>query len=309
MKVIFMGTPDFARSALEAVLKAGHEVVLVVTQPDKPKGRSDKLQISDVKACALEHGLKIFQPEKIRMEENVEFLKSFDADIYVVAAFGQIVSQEILDIPKYGCINIHASLLPKYRGASPIQQAILDGEKVTGITIQQMNIGVDTGDILLQKEYEIAADETGGTLFDRLSLLGAQSIVEALNEIEKGSLTPTAQDESKATKCKKLTKEMGLIDWSEDAVKIERYIRGLNPWPSAYTYLSGKQLKIWKAAVTDCGKTDCGKIVRVDKDSFTVSCGQKALEITEVQIEGKKRMEVSAFLLGNRLTEGDRLGK
>ena len=237
MRVVFMGTPDFARTALEALIKAGHKIVLVVTQPDKPKGRSGKLQISDVKDCAIKNGIEVFQPEKIKEESSVSFLKSIDADIYVVAAFGQIISKEILDIPRYGCINIHASLLPKYRGAAPIQQAILDGEKVTGVTIQQMNTGVDTGDILLQREYAISDDETGGSLFDRLSILGADLVIEALDLIEKGKIIPRPQDESKATHCGKIKKDMGLIDWSWSAEKIERYIRGLNPWPSAYTYM------------------------------------------------------------------------
>ena len=307
MRVVFMGTPDFARTALEALIKAGHKIVLVVTQPDKPKGRSGKLQISDVKDCAIKNGIEVFQPEKIKEESSVSFLKSIDADIYVVAAFGQIISKEILDIPRYGCINIHASLLPKYRGAAPIQQAILDGEKVTGVTIQQMNTGVDTGDILLQREYAIFDDETGGSLFDRLSILGADLVIEALDLIEKGKIIPRPQDESKATHCGKIKKDMGLIDWSWSAEKIERYIRGLNPWPSAYTYMDGRQLKIWKAYVSD-EKGECATVLKVDKKSITIGCGEGSVRVLEVQLEGKKRMEMSAFLLGNRILEGDRIG-
>ncbi|MCR4865807.1 MAG: methionyl-tRNA formyltransferase [Lachnospiraceae bacterium] len=307
MRVVFMGTPDFARTALEALIKAGHKIVLVVTQPDKPKGRSGKLQISDVKDCAIKNGIEVFQPEKIKEESSVSFLKSIDADIYVVAAFGQIISKEILDIPRYGCINIHASLLPKYRGAAPIQQAILDGEKVTGVTIQQMNTGVDTGDILLQREYAISDDETGGSLFDRLSILGADLVIEALDLIEKGKIIPSPQDESKATHCGKIKKDMGLIDWSWPAEKIERYIRGLNPWPSAYTYMDGRQLKIWKVYVSD-EKGECATVLKVDKKSMTIGCGEGSVRVLEVQLEGKKRMEMSAFLLGNRILEGDRIG-
>ena len=307
MRVVFMGTPDFARTALEALIKAGHKIVLVVTQPDKPKGRSGKLQISDVKDCAIKNGIEVFQPEKIKEESSVSFLKSIDADIYVVAAFGQIISKEILDIPRYGCINIHASLLPKYRGAAPIQQAILDGEKVTGVTIQQMNTGVDTGDILLQREYAISDDETGGSLFDRLSILGADLVIKALDLIEKGKIIPRPQDESKATHCGKIKKDMGLIDWSWSAEKIERYIRGLNPWPSAYTYMDGRQLKIWKAYVSD-EKGECATVLKVDKKSITIGCGEGSVRVLEVQLEGKKRMEMSAFLLGNRILEGDRIG-
>ena len=307
MRVVFMGTPDFARTALEALIKAGHKIVLVVTQPDKPKGRSGKLQISDVKDCAIKNGIEVFQPEKIKEESSVSFLKSIDADIYVVAAFGQIISKEILDIPRFGCINIHASLLPKYRGAAPIQQAILDGEKVTGVTIQQMHTGVDTGDILLQREYAISDDETGGSLFDRLSILGADLVIEALDLIEKGKIIPRPQDESKATHCGKIKKDMGLIDWSWSAEKIERYIRGLNPWPSAYTYMDGRQLKIWKAYVSD-EKGECATVLKVDKKSITIGCGEGSVRVLEVQLEGKKRMEMSAFLLGNRILEGDRIG-
>lgn len=307
MRVVFMGTPDFARTALEALIKAGHKIVLVVTQPDKPKGRSGKLQISDVKDCAIKNGIEVFQPAKIKEESSVSFLKGIDADIYVVAAFGQIISKEILDIPRYGCINIHASLLPKYRGAAPIQQAILDGEKVTGVTIQQMNTGVDTGDILLQRECVISEDETGGSLFDRLSILGADLVTEALDLIEKGKIIPKPQDESMATHCGKIKKDMGLIDWSWSAAKIERYIRGLNPWPSAYTYIDGRQLKIWKATVSD-QKGECATVLNVDKKSITIGCGEGSVRVLEVQLEGKKRMEMSAFLLGNRILEGDRIG-
>ncbi len=323
MRIVFMGTPDFARSALEKIIEAGHEVVLVVTQPDKPKGRSGELQVSDVKACALEHDLPVFQPVKIKDADHVAYLKSIEADIYVVAAFGQILSQEILDIPKFGCVNIHASLLPKYRGAAPIQQAILDGEKETGVTIMQMAAGMDTGDILIQKTIPIDEDETGGGLFDKLSVLGAELIVEALPMIERGELTPVPQDEALATKCGKLSKDMGKIDFTQPAEKIRNLVRGLNPWPSAYTYLDKKMLKIWKASVTgleeisgndaassdsDISAEDAGTIVAVSKDSFVVKTGDGLLKVTELQLEGKKRMSVKDFLLGYKLSVGQKLG-
>ena len=304
MKIVFMGTPDFARSA--------HEVVLVVTQPDKPKGRSGELQISDVKACALEHNLPVFQPVRIKLPENVAELKKYDADIYVVAAFGQILSQEILDIPRFGCVNIHASLLPKYRGAAPIQQSIIDGEKETGVTIMQMAAGMDTGDILLQRAVPIDENETGGGLFDKLSKLGAELIVEALPKIERGELTPVPQDEEKATKCGKLSKDMGLIDFEKDAVSIRNLVRGLNPWPSAYTFLDGKMLKIWDVkVVTDLEESEAenGTIVAISKDSFTVKTKDGYLEVLELQLEGKKRMKAKDFLLGYKLTWGCKLGK
>lgn len=313
MNIIFMGTPDFAVGALEALLKAGHNVQLVVTQPDKAQGRSKEPKPPAVKVCALEHNLPVFQPEKIKKEEAVNVLKQYEADLYVVAAFGQILSKEILDLPKFGCVNIHASLLPKYRGAAPIQWAVIDGEEKTGITIQQMNEGVDTGDILLQKEYYLAKDETGASLFDKLCDLGAKAIVEVIEMIENGTVCPVKQNEAEATHAKMLSKAMGEIDFSMEAVKIERLIRGLNSWPSAYTYYKGKSLKIWGAGVCDLEETVTkdstpGTVISKDKESFTVLCGKNALRITDVQLEGKKRMSVKDFLLGCTVEIGEKLG-
>ena len=331
MKIVFMGTPDFARCALEKIIEAGHEIVLVVTQPDKPKGRSGELQVSDVKALALEHNLPVFQPVKIKEADHVAYLKSIEADIYVVAAFGQILSQEILDIPKYGCVNIHASLLPEYRGAAPIQQSIIDGKKETGVTIMQMAAGMDTGDILIQKTIPIEENETGGGLFDKLSVLGAELIVEALPLIEAGKLTAVPQDEAKATKCGKLSKDMGKIDFSKDAETIRNLVRGLNPWPSAFTSLEGKMLKIWSAKALDeedfnavyggqeseedfnarqelVKSNAFGSVAAISKDSFAVLTDGGYLQILEVQLEGKKRMDVKSFLLGNKIKLGLRLG-
>ena len=317
MKIIFMGTPDFAASALEKIVEDGHEITLVVTQPDKPKGRSGELQVSDVKACALKHGFPVFQPERIKLPENVAYLKKYEADIYVVAAFGQILSQEILDIPKFGCVNIHASLLPKYRGAAPIQQAIIDGEKTTGVTIMQMAAGMDTGDILLQREIPIDDNETGGGLFDKLSELGAELIVEALPKIERGELTPIPQDEELATKCGKLSKNMGKIDFNKNAVAIRNLVRGLNPWPSAFTRHDGKMLKIWVADALDdkqvkeiSGNAEVlknavpGTVSFVTKEAIGVATGKGTLVLKEVQLEGKKRMLVKDFLLGNKVEIG-----
>ena len=311
MKVLFMGTPDFAVGALEAIIEAGHEVVCVVTQPDKPKGRSGQMQFSPVKECALKYGLPVFQPERIKRPEAVEELRKYDAQVFVVAAFGQIVSREILDMPPFGCINIHASLLPKYRGASPIQQAVLDGEEKSGVTIMQMEDGIDTGDILYQKEDPLAPKETGESLFDKLSVLGARAIVEALPLLEAGKLTPVKQDESKATHVKMISKSQGMIDWSEDSVVIERKIRGLNSWPSAYTYYKGKQLKIWDADVISMqveGDVKPGMVVAVDKETFTVKTGNGELVIRQLQLEGKKRMNTHDFLLGCQIQVGDMLG-
>ncbi len=310
MKVVFMGTPDFAVGALEEIIKAGHEVTAVVTQPDKPKGRGKEMQISAVKACALSHGLPVFQPVRIKTPEAVEQLRSYEADIFVVAAFGQILSKEILDMPQYGCVNIHASLLPKYRGAAPIQWAVIDGEEETGVTIQQMNEGVDTGDILMQEVVKLDVKETGSSLFDKLAVCGAGLIVKTLTEIEKGSLTPVKQDDSKSTHAKMLSKDMGKLDFSQEAVVLERKIRGLNSWPSAYTYFKGKTLKIWDADVVDTNVADQtslgghGSVCEVTKDSFSIVTGNGCLRINEVQLEGKKRMEVSAFLLGYPIEVG-----
>ena len=309
MKVVFMGTPDFAVGTLEAIIEAGHEVLLVVTQPDKPKGRSGALQFPPVKECALSHGIEVFQPTKIRLEENVEFLRKYDADIFVVAAFGQILPKSILDMPKYGCINVHASLLPKYRGAAPIQWAVINGDPVTGVTIQQMDIGVDTGDIIVTKELAIAEDETGGGLFDKLAVVGAEACLEAMEQIANGTATRTPQNHDEATHVSMISKEFGNIDWNKSAVEIERLIRGLNPWPSAYTKLDGKTFKIWKASViAENSSEKPGCICKITKDSLAVQTGDGVLSLVEVQLEGKKRMEVDAFLRGYQVAEGTLLG-
>ena len=309
MKIVFMGTPDFAVGTLEAIIEAGHEVLLVVTQPDKPKGRSGALQYTPVKECALAHGIEVFQPTKIRLEENVEFLRKYEADIFVVAAFGQILPKSILDMPKYGCINVHASLLPKYRGAAPIQWAVINGDPVTGVTIQQMDIGVDTGDIIVTKELAISEEETGGGLFDKLAVVGAEACLEALEQIANGTATRTPQNHDEATHVSMISKEFGNIDWNKSAAEIERLIRGLNPWPSAYTKLDGKTFKIWKAkVVSEENEYATGCIIHVGKGQMDVQTGNGVLSLLEVQLEGKKRMEVDAFLRGYHVEEGTFLG-
>ena len=309
MKVVFMGTPDFSVGALEALVKAGHEVTAVVTQPDRQKGRSLEMSFSPVKECALRYELPVFQPEKIKTAEAVEVLRGYEADIFVVAAFGQILSKEILEMPKYGCINIHASLLPKYRGAAPIQWAILNGDAITGVTIMQMNEGLDTGDILTTKEVEISAEETGESLFDKLAIAGAELLIETLPEIEKGTLTPTKQEEEKASHVRMLTKEMGKIDWEKEAIVLERLVRGMNSWPSAYCRLRNKNMKVWRAAVLE-EDTDArpGEIVNVTKDALYIQTGKGQLILKEVQLESKKRMAVKDFLIGYQLEAGEILG-
>lgn len=249
MKIVFMGTPDFAVAALEAILEAGHQVAAVVTQPDKPKGRGKGIQITPVKACAQAHDIPVFQPARVKEKESVEVLRSYGADIFVVAAFGQIVSEEILSMPKYGCVNIHASLLPKYRGAGPIQWAIINGEEKTGVTIMQMDKGIDTGNMLMKEEVMIGPKETGDSLHDKLAAAGARLIVEALPKIEHGELVPVKQNDEEACYAKMLCKSMGKIDWQKSAVELDRLIRGVISWPGAYTGFRGKILKIWEEEV------------------------------------------------------------
>lgn len=304
MRVIFMGTPDFAVGTLEAIIEAGHEVVLAVTQPDKPKGRSASLQFPPVKECAIAHNIPVFQPVKIREQKNIDELKKYDPDIIIVVAFGQIVSKEILDMPRYGCVNVHASLLPKYRGAAPIQWAVINGDEMTGVTTQRMDVGVDTGDIIETAQLRIAEDETGGSLFDKLAMVGARLCVSTMEKIEKGEATYTPQKEEEATHTRKIEKELGNVDWSKPAKEIECLIRGLNPWPSAYTHLNGKNLKLWQAGVVDENSVlKPGTIVKVTKNEILVQTGAGMLSLLEVQLEGKKRMPVDAFLRGYPLEE------
>ena len=309
MKLVFMGTPDFSVGIIKALNESEHEVVLAVTQPDRPKGRSGKLVQSPVKEYALKEGIEVFQCEKIREHAAVEKLQQTGADLFVVAAFGQILSKEILDMPRYGCINVHASLLPKYRGASPIQQAILDGEKKTGVTIMQMNEGLDTGDILTFREVAIDEKETGGSLFDKLSKAGSALITEAVKDLEAGRLTPVKQDDDKASYAGMIKKERGRIDFNESASRIERQIRAFDPWPGSGTVFCGRGLKIWRAeAVENHEAEKPGTVTEVTKDTFTVACKEGSLVIKELQLEGKKRMGTRDFLLGNDLKKGDSLG-
>ncbi len=312
MKLVFMGTPDFAVSALEAILAAGHQVAAVVTQPDKPKGRGKEVQMTPVKRCALSHGIPVFQPMKIREPEAVEQLRGYKAELFVVAAFGQILPGEILTMPKYGCVNIHASLLPKYRGAGPIQWAIINGEKITGVTIMQMEKGLDTGDMLFKTEVEIAPEETADTLHDKLAAAGAELIVEALPKIEAGEVTPVKQRDEDSSYAKMLTKAMGKIDWSMEAGKLDCLIRGLISWPGASTVFRGKTLKIWNEEPVEetdlCRETKeaaPGTVVLVEKDAFYVQTGKGVLKVKEVQPEGKKRMAVKDFLLGYPMKAGE----
>lgn len=307
MKVIFMGTPDFSVGTLEALIEAGHEVALVVTQPDKPKGRGGKMQYTPVKEVAVAHNIPVYQPKRIREPECIEELKKYNADIMVVIAFGQILPKEILEMTPYGCVNVHASLLPSYRGAAPIQWAVINGEKVSGVTTMQMNEGLDTGDMLLKVEIPLDEKETGGSLHDKLAEAGARLCVETLDALKAGTVTPEKQGDSPTAYAKMLDKHMGKIDWKMSAKEIERLIRGLNPWPSAYTRWNenDKGMKIWEAEVAE-GQTDkaAGTVVEVAKDGFFVQTGDGLLKITALQIPGKKRMDAAAFLRGYQMETG-----
>ena len=304
MKIIFMGTPDFAVGTLRSLAEAGHEITLVVSQPDKPKGRGHAMVPTPVKAVAEELGIPVFQPVKIREAKDV--LEKTEADVCVVAAFGQIIPASILHMKKYGCINVHASLLPKYRGAAPIQWAVIDGEKESGVTIMQMDEGLDTGDMLAKAIVPLDGKETGGSLFDKLSEAGGRLCVETLAKLEKGEIIPEKQGESPTAYASMLDKKMGNIDWNKSAVVIERLVRGLNPWPSAYTHLDGKTLKIWACDVLpqSASKGESGEILEVTKDAIHVQTGDGILVLREIQLAGKARMDAGAFLRGYKVVPG-----
>ncbi|MBR6020693.1 MAG: methionyl-tRNA formyltransferase [Lachnospiraceae bacterium] len=321
MRIVYMGTPEIAATILERLLEEPYEVVLAVTQPDRPKGRGKALACSPVKELAVSRGIPVFTPEKLRLPENVEVIREAAPDMIVVAAFGQILPKSVLDIPRYGCINVHASLLPKYRGAAPIQWSILDGESETGITIMYMNEGLDTGDIITQTVVPITEEETGGSLHDKLAAAGAEALVAAIPGIVDGTLAPIPQGEMTTPYAKQLTKDMGNLDFTWDAEKLARYVRGLDPWPGTYTFRDGSMLKIARAAAVACevdsssetdgnsGETACpGTVVAVEKESFLVQTGCGLLRVTEVQPQGKRRMSAEEYLRGYRLAVGTVLG-
>lgn len=311
MRIVFMGTPDFSVPTLKALVEAGHEVAAVVTQPDRPRGRGKELQMTPVKVQALAYGIPVYQPEKVKDPAFVEILRSLQPEVIVVIAFGQILSRDILDLPPYGCVNIHASLLPKYRGAAPIQWAVIDGEKETGVTTMMMDVGLDTGDMLEKTVIPLDPKETGGSLFDKLSQAGGPLILSTLEKLKAGTAVRTPQTDEDSTYAKMLTKSLGRIDWSMEAAAIERLIRGLNPWPSAYTSVHGKTLKIWDADVLKESFDGAapGQIVRTDPHSLIVAAGEALLSIRELQLEGKKRMDVETFLRGYTVEKGEILGK
>jgi len=303
-----MGTPDFAVASLRRLVEDGHEVVGVFTQPDKPKNRGMKLTFSPVKEYALTQDLPVYQPLKMRDGEALGILRELAPELIVVAAYGKILPQEILDLPQYGCINVHSSLLPKYRGAAPIQYAIKDGEAESGVTIMLLDEGMDTGKMLKKAAIPLDAKETTGTLFDKLSILGAQTLLDVLTDLDGYESRAVAQDESQATYTAKITKEEARIDWSQDAAVLERLIRTLDPHPGAYTIChDGKRLKIWAADVVEGTQAAPGTVLSVTKKQFTVQTGKGALRICEVQPESRKRMAAAQYLQSAALTAGELL--
>ena len=311
MRIVFMGTPDFAVGSLQALCESGkHEIVGVVTQPDRPKGRGNKMLMTPVKEYALEQGLTVYQPQKVKTPEFVQTLRELQPELIVVAAFGQFLSREILELPPHGCINVHASLLPKYRGAAPIQYAIIKGEKESGVTIMQMDIGMDTGAMLEKVVVPIAENTTMGELHDALREQGAALLLKVIDDIAAGTAVAEPQNDAEATYATLLDRSMEHIDWTKSAQEVHNLIRGFNPAPSTFTKLpNGKSLKIWGSRLTEKkSEAAAGTVVEVGKHSFFVACGSGVLEITEVQPESKKRMAAQVFLNGRGVAEGDILG-
>lgn len=316
MRAVFMGTPEIAATVLKSVLASRHEVIAVVTQTDKPKGRGHEMAFPPVKEVALEAGIPVLQPQRARDEAFIEELKALNPDIILVAAYGKLLPKAILDMPKFGCINVHASLLPKYRGASPIQWAVLNGDEKSGVTIMHMAETMDTGDIIMTKEVMLTAEETAGSLHDKLADIGGPLLIEAMDALETGRAPRIRQNEEEATHVRMLDKTMGNLDFSQPAVQLERWIRGLNPWPTAYTKLDGKMLKLWKAEVVstealakEAKKQEPGTILFVTKDSFDVVTGDGVLRVKELQLEGKRKMTAEEFLRGFSLEAGTILGR
>ena len=307
MRIVFMGTPDFAVGSLESLINAGHEIVGVFTQPDKPQGRKMVLTAPPVKAFAESVGLNVYQPTSVRTDEAYQLLKSLSPELIAVVAYGKIIPENILNLPKFGCVNVHASLLPKFRGASPIQTAILEGDKITGVTTQLMDVGVDTGDILLSAETEILPEDNFETLHDKLATMGAKLLVDTVNGLEDNTIIPQKQPEDGVSHASIITKEMGQIDFNNVADKIDCQIRAFTPWPSAYFFVDDLRIKVIKAVVSDASSEVPGTVIDT-KSGLKIACGDNSsILITEIQPQGKGAMSVKAFLNGNPINEGTRL--
>ena len=312
MRIVFMGTPDFAVPSLEMLVKEGYEVVAAVTQPDKPKGRGNKMAAPPVKEFALKHQIKVLQPEKIRTPEFMDQIRAFKPDLLITAAYGKILTKELLEVPVYGCINVHGSLLPAYRGAAPINWAVINGERKTGITTMYTDVGIDTGDMLLKKELEIAPDMTVGELHDKMAVLGAEVLMNTLTALKNGTLQRIPQEDSQSSYAPMMNKELGHIDWNKSALVIHNLVRGTDPWPGAYTFLLGNRMRVWKTSLMP-GKSDAGidngKILNVDDEGILVKCPDGNLLIKEVQFDSSKRMSVRDYIRGHEINEGETLGK
>lgn len=310
MRIVFMGTPDFAVESLNALVNAGQDVAAVITQPDRPKGRGNKLAFPEVKSRALELNLPVHQPASVKEEAFLELLQSYQPDVIVVVAYGRILPQAVLELPQYGCINVHGSLLPAYRGAAPIQRAVLDGCKESGVTIMQMDSGMDTGDMLLQGSLPITEEDNTGTMFEKLAVLGGKLLVEALEGMQQGTIQPQKQNEAEATYAARILKEDEVIDWSKPAETIFCQIRGLAPAPGAYTLWNDQRLKIWKSRISkkETGKAP-GTVAEIGKDYLLVQTGQGCLEVLELQPAGKKAMPAKAFCNGTGIEAGIQFGE
>lgn len=309
MKIVFMGTPEFAVPCLQKIIDEGHEVVAVVTQPDKPKGRGKKLAMPPVKELALKYDIPVYQPLKAREESFVDTLKEMNPELIVVVAFGQILPKSILDIPKYGCVNVHASLLPRYRGAAPLNWVIINGEEKTGVTTMYMDEGLDTGDMILKSEIALDDEITAGELHDKMMIDGAKLLKETIDLIKKGEAPREKQSNENTCYSPIMNKSLGNIDWNKSAIDIHNLVRGINPWPSAYTTYEGQTMKIWKTKVIDKNSNkDPGTIISVDKEGINVSTSEGILQIKEIQMAGKKRMEVPEYIKGNNINTDIILG-
>ena len=309
MRIMFMGTPEFAQVSLEALTKDGRDVVCVITQPDKPKGRGKKMAMPPVKEYAISKGIEVFQPETLKDGAILPILEKYSPDVIIVVAYGKILPEYVLNFPKYGCINIHGSLLPKYRGAAPIQRAVMNGETVSGVTSMYMEKGLDTGDMLLKEEVPISENTTAGELHDILAAAGGRVLLKTLVALTQGTLNPIKQEDSLSTYAAQLTKQEGEVDWSEDAQTIVNKVRGLNPWPMAYSYIGEKRFVIDFAYKAEQHSANCGEVLSADKNGLVISCGDGAVLIKNIKLEGKNKMSVEEYLRGHNIEKGTILGK
>lgn len=309
VRIVFMGTPEFAVPSLEMLIKEGYDVLAVVTQPDKPKGRGNKMSAPPVKEFAAEHGITVLQPAKIKTPDFVEQIRELGPDLLITAAYGKIISKELLDVPPMGCINVHGSLLPAYRGAAPIHWSIINGEKKTGITTMFTDVGLDTGDMLLKKEIEIGPDMTVGELHDQMAVLGAEVLKDTLVELQNGTLLRKPQEDAISSYAPIISKEVGCIDWNKSAQEIHNLVRGTNPWPGAYTFLNGSKMRVWRTDIFDCSEQGhAGEIIRVGDDGILVKCSNGYIMIQELQFDSSKRMKVSEYIKGHKINSGEKLG-